>query len=208
MTWVFWVFCSFVWKSRNTNTLPLSGCGAVGSAQGWGSWGRGFESRHPDQNVLIGEDENRAMRSDLCHFECERVGAWRRRRSPTILTSIFMYTYKTIDAYIAAQPIEFRAILENIRQTIKKTVPESEESISYGMPWYKYCGHPLVYFACGKNHFGFYPTPSGVEKFRDELSEYKTSKWAVQFPHNKPVPFDLIAKITTFRALENQKIFK
>jgi uncharacterized protein YdhG (YjbR/CyaY superfamily) len=87
-----------------------------------------------------------------------------------------MQTYKDVDTYIAAQPEEYREKLQKIREIIQKKAPEAEESISYGMPGYKLCSHPLVYFACAKHHLGFYPTPSGVVHFAEELSQYKTSK--------------------------------
>jgi uncharacterized protein YdhG (YjbR/CyaY superfamily) len=70
------------------------------------------------------------------------------------------------------------------------------------MPAYKYYG-PLVYFAAGKNHIGFYPTPSGIEQFKNEFTGLKYSKGAVQFPINKPIPYQLIFKITLFRLNEN-----
>jgi uncharacterized protein YdhG (YjbR/CyaY superfamily) len=92
--------------------------------------------------------------------------------------------------------------LEQLRSTIKKTVPDAEEVISYKMPAYKLHGI-LVYFAGNKHHIGFYPTPSAIEKFKEELTAYKHSKGVIQFPINKPLPFDLIAKITAFRVQEN-----
>ncbi len=86
-----------------------------------------------------------------------------------------MFAYKNIDAYIAAQPVEYRANLEQIRETIQEAAPEAEESISYGMPAFK-MGGPLVYFALFSKHIGFYPTSSGVKNFVKELIGYKTSK--------------------------------
>ncbi len=87
-----------------------------------------------------------------------------------------MKTYKNIDDYIAAQPTEYRASLEKIRQTIRKAAPEAEEYIGYGMPGFKYCGKPLVYFAYTKKHIGFYPTPGPIVHFQKELTSYSTSK--------------------------------
>lgn len=107
-----------------------------------------------------------------------------------------------VDQYIATFPLETQALLEQLRSTIKKTVPDAEEVISYKMPAYKLHGI-LVYFAGNKHHIGFYPTPSAIEKFKEELTAYKHSKGAIQFPINKPLPFDLIAKITAFRVQEN-----
>lgn len=115
-----------------------------------------------------------------------------------------MFAYRDIDAYIAAQPWEYQANLAKIRKIIQKVAPEAVESISYGMPGYKYLGKPLVYFMCAKKHIGFYPTPSWVEKFREELEGYQTSKGAIQFPHSQELPLELIKKIVEFRVWENQ----
>lgn len=119
-----------------------------------------------------------------------------------------MKTYKNIDDYIAAQPLEYRARLEKIRQMIKKAAPEAEEYIGYGMPGFK-MGWALVYFALFSKHIGFYPGASGVANFKKELSDYRTSKGAIQFPLDNPIPFDSIKKITEFRVEENRaKLWK
>ena len=89
-----------------------------------------------------------------------------------------------------------------MRQTIREAAPEAIETISYQMPTFKLNGN-LVHFAAFKNHIGFYPTPSGIEQFKKELSPYKGSKGAVQFPLDKPAPFDLVKKIVIFRVKEN-----
>jgi uncharacterized protein YdhG (YjbR/CyaY superfamily) len=106
--------------------------------------------------------------------------------------------YKTIDEYIANFPENIQEILNKMRQVIKESAPEAEEAISYGMPTFKLHGN-LVHFAAYKNHIGFYPTPSGIEAFKNEISNYKSSKGAVQFPLNKPIPYDLVKKIVAFR---------
>jgi uncharacterized protein YdhG (YjbR/CyaY superfamily) len=110
--------------------------------------------------------------------------------------------HKSIDEYIEEFPENIRTILENIRRTVREAAPEATEAISYQMPAFKLHGN-LVYFAAFKNHIGFYPTPSGIEAFKDELSPYKTSKGAIQFSLDKPIPYDLIEKIVRFRANEN-----
>lgn len=110
---------------------------------------------------------------------------------------------KNIDEYIADFPTETQAILEEIRATIKKSAPNADESISYGMPAYKLNGKPLVYFAAFKNHIGFYATPTGHAEFAEELSIYKQGKGSVQFPIDKPMPFGLIADIVQFRVMQN-----
>ena len=112
--------------------------------------------------------------------------------------------YKTIDEYIKRFPANIQSILEDLRQTIREAAPGAAEVISYQMPAFKLNGI-LVYFAAHKNHIGFYPTASGINVFKKELSGYKVSKGTVQFPLNKPVPFDLVEKIVIFRVKENLK---
>ncbi|MDD3803476.1 MAG: DUF1801 domain-containing protein [bacterium] len=111
---------------------------------------------------------------------------------------------KTVEEYISLFPKNTRNILESIRQTIKAAAPDAEETISYKMPSYKQNGI-LVYFAAYENHIGFYPTSSGIEEFKKEISKYKYAKGSVQFPLNKPIPLKLIAKIVKFRIKENIK---
>ncbi len=110
----------------------------------------------------------------------------------------------TIDEYIAQYPTDIRARLESLRKVIRETAPESGEKISYNMPTFTLNGN-LVHFAAHKNHIGFYPTPSGIEEFRVKLSECKSSKGAVQFPNDRPLPLDLIREIVAFRVSENTK---
>ncbi len=109
---------------------------------------------------------------------------------------------KNIDEYIAAFPKDIQEILENIRATIRKAAPDAEEAISYQMPAFKLKGN-LVYFAAFKNHIGFYPIPTGIKAFKKELSTYKQGKGSVQFPLDRPMPFQLISKIVKFRVKEN-----
>jgi len=104
-----------------------------------------------------------------------------------------------IDEYIAGFPKEVQAILEQVRATIRKVAPDAEEAISYGIPTFKLQKTNLVHFAGFKNHVGFYPTPTGSEAFKEELSGYKTGKGSVQFPLDKPMPLALITRITQFR---------
>ena len=113
--------------------------------------------------------------------------------------------FGTIDEYIKTFPKNVQSILEKMRQTIKKVVPDAEEAITYQMPTFKLNGKNLVHFAAWKNHIGFYPTPSGTEAFQRELSPYKRAKGSVQFPLDEPVPFDLVEKIVIFRVKENLK---
>ncbi len=111
--------------------------------------------------------------------------------------------FKSIDDYIAQQPVNTISILEKIRQTISDVVPDAEETISYQMPAYKYFGM-LVYFACFKNHIGFYALPSGNAAFQKELASYKVGKGSIQFPLDQPIPYELIRKIVQFRVEENK----
>jgi len=113
--------------------------------------------------------------------------------------------FTTIDEYIKTFPADIQRILEKMRQTIRKAAPEAEETIAYQMPTFKLNGKNLVHFAAFKNHIGFYPTPSGIEEFNKELSPYKGAKGSVQFPIDKPIPFDLVEKIVIFRVKENLK---
>jgi uncharacterized protein YdhG (YjbR/CyaY superfamily) len=114
------------------------------------------------------------------------------------------FEFNTIDDYIATFPKDIQEKLQEMRATIKETAPDAEEKISYQMPTFYLKGN-LVHFAAFKNHIGFYPVPTGIEKFKKELSAYKTSKGAVQFPLDKPLPVDLIRKIVKFRVAENMK---
>ncbi len=108
----------------------------------------------------------------------------------------------SIDDYINQFPDEIKSKLEKIRAAIKKAAPKSTEVISYGMPAFKQ-NKVLVYFAVGKNHIGFYPTPNPINVFSKELEAYKTSKGAIQFPLDKKIPLALISKITRFRVKED-----
>jgi uncharacterized protein YdhG (YjbR/CyaY superfamily) len=114
-------------------------------------------------------------------------------------------SFKNVDEYIASYPSPVRDLLAEVRAVIRKAAPEAEESLSYGMPAYKTNKRPLVYFAGFRNHIGFYATPTGHSEFAKELSVYKQGKGSVQFPLDKPIPFDLISRITKFRVEENSK---
>jgi len=113
-----------------------------------------------------------------------------------------MKTFTDINEYIAQFPEEIQLTLEKIRETINHAVPEAKEAIKYGMPTFVLNGN-LVHFAAFKNHIGFYPAPSGINAFIDELAEFRTGKGTIQFPINKPIPFDLITKVVKFRVKEN-----
>jgi len=108
----------------------------------------------------------------------------------------------SIDDHISLFPPETQRLLQQVRETIKAVAPEATETISYGIPTFKFHGN-LVHFSGYANHIGFYPGSSGIREFATELSAYKTSKGTIQFPLDKPIPFDLIRRITEFRLAEN-----
>ena len=110
--------------------------------------------------------------------------------------------FETIDEYIQTFPENVQKLLQEVRQTIKEAAPGAEEAISYQIPTFKLNGN-LVHFAAFKNHIGFYPTPTGSETFKKELAVYKTGKGSVQFPFDRPIPFNLITKIVKFRVTES-----
>lgn len=99
-------------------------------------------------------------------------------------------------------PAETAAKLIELRELIRSLAPTAEETISYAIPTYKLNG-PLVHFAGYKSHIGFYPGAGGIEAFKDELTDYKTSKGTVQFPIDQPLPVKLITKIVNYRIKQN-----
>ena len=108
-----------------------------------------------------------------------------------------------IDEYVAKFPKDVQAILQKIRKTIKKAAPDAQETINYQMPTFTLNGN-LVHFAAFEKHIGFYPTPSGIEKFKKEIDAYKNAKGSVQFPLDQPMPYELISRITEFRVKEQK----
>ena len=110
---------------------------------------------------------------------------------------------QSVDEYLSWFSGEIRERLELIRALLKNEIPEAKEVISYHMPAIR-TSEVLVYYAVAKNHIGFYPTNSGVSEFKKELEAYQTSKGAIQFPHNQPLPLELIADIAQFRFFEVQ----
>jgi len=112
-----------------------------------------------------------------------------------------------VDEYISGFPAETQNLLEKLRVTIKEAAPQANEVISYGMPAFKLNGM-LVWFAAHSKHIGFYPGASGIEAFKKDLSGYKSSKGSVQFPFDKPIPYDLITSMVNFRVFENLERLK
>ena len=110
--------------------------------------------------------------------------------------------FTSIDEYIASFPEDTQKILEEIRATIKAVAPEAEEKISYQMPTFFLKGN-LIHFAAFKNHIGIYPTPSGTQAFKDEISMYQGAKGSIRLPIDEPMPLALIGRIVKFRVAEN-----
>lgn len=109
----------------------------------------------------------------------------------------------SVDAYIASFSEDVQKILRKIRATVLSAAPTAEETIKYAMPTLVLHGN-LVYYAAFKNHIGFYGLPKGDEDFQNELAKYKTGKGSIQFPLDKPIPYDLISQIVTFRVAQQQ----
>ena len=108
----------------------------------------------------------------------------------------------SIDEYIASFAKDIQKLLISMRSTIGKAAPGAEEAMKYGLPTFVINGN-LVHFGAFKNHIGFYPTPSGIVKFKKELASYEQSKGAVRFPFGQPLPLSLVTKIVKFRVTEN-----
>jgi uncharacterized protein YdhG (YjbR/CyaY superfamily) len=111
-------------------------------------------------------------------------------------------TPQTIDEYIAEFPADVQRRLQRVRKTIVKAAPGAEEMISYRIPAFKLSGY-LVYFAGHTKHIGLYPAPRGNASFKQELAAYKGGKGTVQFPHDEPLPLELIGRIVKHRVQEN-----
>jgi len=108
---------------------------------------------------------------------------------------------KDIDAYIAGYPDEVQVLLNEVRATIRRAAPDAIEAIKYGIPTFVQ-GENLVHFAAFRDHIGFYPAPSGINAFSEQLSSYKSAKGSVQFPLDEPMPLKLIGQIVRFRVKE------
>ncbi len=113
-------------------------------------------------------------------------------------------SFTTIDEYIAMFPSNIQEKLIEMRSAIREAAPQAQEKISYRMPTFTLHGN-LVHFAAHQNHIGFYPTPSAMEAFSNELSVYEKSKGAIRFPFDKPIPVDLVRRMVLFRVAENEE---
>ncbi|HLX40478.1 MAG TPA: DUF1801 domain-containing protein [Ktedonobacteraceae bacterium] len=111
----------------------------------------------------------------------------------------------TIDEYIGTFPPDIQAILEKVRQAIRKAAPEAIETMSYGMPTFNLNGKHLVFFAGWKSNISLYPTPAGDEAFQQKIAQFKSAKSTLQFPLAHPIPYDLVEKIVTFLMMEKSE---
>ena len=111
---------------------------------------------------------------------------------------------KDIDEYISGFPEEVRSKLARFREIVRSEAPKADEKLAYGIPTFALNGN-LVHFAGYEGHIGFYPTPSAMKEFKNEMRAYKMSKGAVQFPLDEPLPDDLIRRMVRFRVEENMK---
>ena len=111
---------------------------------------------------------------------------------------------KNIDEYIANFDTEIQKTLNELRKFIKEEAPEATEKISYGMPTF-YLNGNLVHFAAFKDHYGFFPSPSGIDNFEAELIPYRSGKGTLRFPFGEEIPWDLLRKVIRYRVEENLK---
>lgn len=109
-----------------------------------------------------------------------------------------------VDRYLASYPREVGLLLARMRETIRRAAPEATEKMAYGVPTFHFHGN-LVHFAAFKKHIGFYPGPTGIEAFRDEIQPYKHARGSVQFPFTHPLPLELVERIVLFRVEENRR---
>lgn len=114
-----------------------------------------------------------------------------------------MQNFNSVEDYLKAQPADFRAVLEKLRAQIKAAAPKAEESISYGMPSYKYKG-ALVYFGAFKKHCSFFPGSSSILANKEGLKDFTIAKGTIQFAPEKPIPASIIKSIVKERVLQNE----
>lgn len=108
--------------------------------------------------------------------------------------------FETIEGYIETFPKDVQSILEKMRQTIKRVVPEAEETVSYQIPTFKLNGSSLVHFAAFRKRIGLHPP--APKEFKKEVSSYEGPKGNLRFPTDKPIPYDLVTRIVLFRKKE------
>ncbi len=118
--------------------------------------------------------------------------------------AMFSPSLESVDAYIQSFPADIQEKLQAVRSAIHTAIPQAQEKISWQMPTYYFKGN-VVHFAAHTRHIGFYPGASGIEVFKTDFAAYKSSKGAVQFPFNEPLPLELIARVAIYRAEENSR---
>lgn len=106
----------------------------------------------------------------------------------------------TVDEYLAGIPDEVRPILQKVRETIRSTIPDAEETISYGIPTFRLAGKYVLYFAGWKTHVGVYPVSRGDDEFEQAVGPYRAAKDSLHFSYAKPIPFELIARVARAEA--------
>lgn len=111
----------------------------------------------------------------------------------------------SIDAYHAGFPAEVQERLQLVRELIRREAPAATECINYGIPTFRFHGN-LVHYGAYEKHLGFYPGASGMAAFSEQLSAFKQGKGSVQFPHDQPVPLELVAEIVRYRLKENEEM--
>lgn len=120
---------------------------------------------------------------------------WRRNRKALFAERKKMQNdVNTVNAYISAQVDNVRPLLSQVRDTIRVALPGAAELIAWRMPTYR-GEFNIIHFAAFKNHLGLYPGVEAIVHFAERLTEYKTSKGAIQFRYDKPIPFELISEI-------------
>ena len=116
-------------------------------------------------------------------------------------------THKSIDEYIKAHPAKTQKVLRSLRACIQAAAPQATQSINYGIPTFRLGGN-LVHFAAFEKHIGFYPTPTAIRAFKNELSKYVSAKGSVQFPLDEPMPLGLITRMVKFRVKEQLEVLE
>lgn len=111
---------------------------------------------------------------------------------------------KTIRDYIERQDEAARPYLTAVYETIRQAIPQAEERMSWSMPTF-WKGRNLIHFAASRKHLGIYPGPEAVERFKELLTPYHTSKGTIQIPYRKPLPLALIAEIAKWCAREAEE---
>lgn len=104
--------------------------------------------------------------------------------------------------YLQSLSTQKRTELTRLFKLTKMLVPMAEETISYGIPAFKYNGQPLIYFAAFKNHYSVFPTSGPINKLSGKLTKYKVSKGTIQYTNDSPIPDNLLAEIILYRKEE------